>query len=65
MLKWARIERIPVVGDIDLFMEQVKVPVIGITGTNGKSTTVSMVANMLEKQGFVACGNIGTPYLIR
>ena len=63
MLKWAQIERIPVVGDIDLFMEQVKVPVIGITGTNGKSTTVSMVANMLEKQGFVACGNIGTPVL--
>ena len=63
MLKWAQIERIPVVGDIDLFMEQVKVPVIGITGTNGKSTTVSLVADMMRKRGFVACGNIGTPVL--
>ncbi|MYD45435.1 MAG: UDP-N-acetylmuramoyl-L-alanine--D-glutamate ligase [Gammaproteobacteria bacterium] len=63
MLKWAQIERIPVVGDIDVFMEQVKVPVIGITGTNGKSTTVSLVADMLEDRGFVACGNIGTPAL--
>lgn len=63
MLKWAQIERIPVVGDIDLFMEQVRVPVIGITGTNGKSTTVSLVAEMLQKRGYVACGNIGTPVL--
>lgn len=63
LLRWAQIERIPVVGDIDLFMEQVKVPVIGITGTNGKSTTVSLVADMLQERGFVACGNIGTPVL--
>ena len=63
MVKWAQIERIPVVGDIDLFMEQVREPVIGITGTNGKSTTVSLVADMLQDRGFVACGNIGTPVL--
>ncbi len=63
MLKWAQIERIPVVGDIDLFMEQVRVPVVAITGTNGKSTTVSLVADMLQDRGFVACGNIGTPVL--
>lgn len=63
MLKWAQIERIPVVGDIDLFMEQVRTPVIGITGTNGKSTTVSLVADMLQDRGFVAGGNIGTPVL--
>ncbi|MXZ55723.1 MAG: UDP-N-acetylmuramoyl-L-alanine--D-glutamate ligase [Gammaproteobacteria bacterium] len=63
MLKWAQIERIPVVGDIDLFMEQVRAPVIGITGTNGKSTTVSLVVDMLQDRGFVACGNIGTPVL--
>lgn len=63
MLKWAQIERIPVVGDIDLFMEQVRVPVIGITGTNGKSTTVTLVADMMQERGYVACGNIGTPAL--
>lgn len=63
MVKWAQIERIPVVGDIDLFMEQVEAPVIGITGTNGKSSTISMVEDMLQKRDFVACGNIGTPVL--
>ena len=63
MVKWAQIERIPVVGDIDLFMEQAVAPVVGITGTNGKSSTVSMVEEMLRKRGFVACGNIGTPAL--
>lgn len=63
MLRWAQIERIPVVGDIDLFMEQVNVPVIGITGTNGKSTTVSLATDMMQERGFVACGNIGTPVL--
>ncbi len=63
LVKWAQIERIPVVGDIDLFMEKVRAPVVGITGTNGKSSTVSMVEDMLSTKGFVACGNIGTPVL--
>ncbi len=63
LLKFATIERVPIVGDIDLFMEEVDVPVIGITGTNGKSTTAMLVGAMLQPDGFIVCGNIGIPVL--
>lgn len=63
LVKTAKHQAISVCGDIDLFMESVKVPVVGITGTNGKSTTVALVAAMLEQHGFLACGNIGLPVL--
>lgn len=63
LLKFATIERVPIVGDIDLFMEEVNVPVIGITGTNGKSTTAMLVGAMLEEREFKVCGNIGLPVL--
>ena len=38
-------------------------PVIGITGTNGKTTTTELIAQMLNACGqrTVACGNIGKP----
>lgn len=38
-------------------------PVVAVTGTNGKTTTTSLVAAMLEADGIVAvaAGNIGTP----
>lgn len=63
LLKFATIERVPIVGDIDLFMEEVDVPVIGITGTNGKSTTAMLVGAMLQSRDFKVCGNIGLPVL--
>ena len=49
--------------DIELFMEQVDGAVIGITGTNGKSTTTDLTAKMLQPLGFKAGGNIGVPVL--
>lgn len=41
------------------------VPIIGITGTNGKSTTCAMISHILETAGFSApsCGNFGIPIL--
>lgn len=63
LLQLAKLRNIPVLGDLDLFMDEVKVPVIAITGTNGKSTTVALLQAMLSDKGIVACGNIGTPAL--
>ena len=51
----------PVVSDIDLFFESVKAPVIGITGTNGKSTVTSLVGHLLQGAGqnIGVGGNLG------
>jgi UDP-N-acetylmuramoylalanine--D-glutamate ligase len=56
---------VPARGDIDLGVEAATVPVVAVTGTNGKSTVTSLVAAMLEASGVraVAAGNIGRPLL--
>lgn len=52
-------------GDIQLFSEYVKKPVIAITGSNGKSTVTTLVVDLINAAGkcAVAGGNIGTPAL--
>lgn len=42
---------IPVTGDIDIFSREAKAPVIAITGSNGKSTVVTLVGEMAVKAG--------------
>ena len=62
----ARAKNIPILGDIDLFMNLIPHnPVIGITGTNGKSTTTALVHHLLTSSGKTAHigGNIGTAAL--
>lgn len=49
--------------DIDLFLEAFSGRVVGVTGTNGKSTVVAVTAQMLASRGYVVAGNIGTPVL--
>ena len=55
---------IPVIAEIELAYQSSATPVIGITGTNGKTTTTELVAAMLTGAGVrtVAGGNIGKPY---
>ncbi len=52
-----------VVGESELAARYLRCPVIAVTGTNGKTTTVSMLTETLVKGGFSAkaCGNIGLP----
>ena len=60
----AREAGLPVRAEIDLGLEALEgVPYIGVTGTNGKSTTTALVAHLLRAGGVraVAAGNIGTP----
>lgn len=54
--------QIPVICDIELFYQERKdsAQFIGITGTNGKSTTTALTAHILDKN---AGGNIGMPIL--
>ncbi|KTE22576.1 UDP-N-acetylmuramoylalanine--D-glutamate ligase [Sphingopyxis sp. H050] len=67
----AREAHVPVIGDVELFAEaRAELPshrVVGITGTNGKSTVTALVTHMLETAGIpaLAGGNIGLPILSR
>ncbi len=61
----ARARGIEVLGDIELFARAVRAPVIGITGTNGKSTVTTLLAQMAQADGrrVLAGGNLGEPAL--
>jgi UDP-N-acetylmuramoylalanine--D-glutamate ligase len=60
---------VPVIGDIELFAQaRAELPphkVVGITGTNGKSTTTALVHHILQTAGVPTTmgGNIGLPIL--
>lgn len=60
-LKIARKNKIPIESDLSLFFRLFKGKIIGITGTKGKSTTVSLLAHILKtaKKKFILGGNIG------
>jgi UDP-N-acetylmuramoylalanine--D-glutamate ligase len=64
-IKQAIEKGIPVVGDIELFCRQAKAPIIAISGSNGKSTVTTLVAEMTKQAGLKTCvgGNLGTPAL--
>ena len=65
----ARTAGVPLIGDIELFAQaRGDLPahkVVGITGTNGKSTTTALVHHLLDQAGVPARlgGNIGLPIL--
>lgn len=66
---YARAAGVPVIGDIELFaLARPTLPahrVVGITGTNGKSTTTALIHHIIETAGIPALmgGNIGLPIL--
>ena len=59
----------PVIGDVELFAQaRAELPphkIVGITGTNGKSTTTALVHHILQEAGVPTTmgGNIGLPIL--
>ena len=61
----ARRRGLEVVGDIELFARAATAPVVGITGTNGKSTVTTLVARMAQRGGLTVQvgGNLGEPAL--
>jgi len=54
---------LPVISEIEFAFGHLKQDWIAVTGTNGKTTTVSLIGALLEKSGIpaVVCGNIGNP----
>ena len=63
LLKGARAAGLPVVAEVELGFLFANGPVIGITGSNGKSTTTALTGALLEASGYrvEVCGNIGRP----
>src|SRR5256714_2694617 len=55
--------KIDIIGELELGWRSAETPAIAITGTNGKTTTTEMLAQMLSACGqrTIACGNIGKP----
>ncbi len=55
---------VPIISEIEFAYRYCQTPIIAITGTNGKTTTVSLLGEMIKRSGkkvFVG-GNIGTPF---
>ncbi len=61
---WARELGLPVLSEIELAFHFCPVPVVAVTGTNGKSTVVTLIAEVLRSCGrqAIACGNLGLPF---
>ena len=62
-LKYAHNRGIPVYSEIELAYSFSPAPLVGITGTNGKTTTTSLAGEMYRRQysGVHVAGNIGLP----
>lgn len=65
LLKKARENKVTIKSDLEIFYEICKSKnTVAITGTNGKTTTTSLVASILEEVGKTYCvGNIGSSVL--
>jgi UDP-N-acetylmuramoylalanine--D-glutamate ligase len=57
------LRKIDMIGELELGAQFCEIPIIAVTGTNGKTTTTELLAQMLNACGHrtTACGNIGKP----
>ena len=64
VLRWARERRVPIWSELELGARLARCPYVGVTGTNGKTTTTEMVAAAMAEAGLdaIACGNVGYPF---
>lgn len=58
-------QKIPYVGDIELFAVRIRAPIAAITGANAKSTVTALLGEMAKKNNkhVLVAGNIGVPVL--
>ena len=64
-LRAAAARGVPIAGDVELFARAADAPVVAVTGSNGKSTVTSLLAEMARRAGVRvgAGGNLGPPAL--
>ena len=65
LLRAAVCQRVPIWSEIELASRFLSCPILAVTGTNGKSTTTTLLGELLRQHGrrvFVG-GNLGTPLL--
>ncbi|MCA1707780.1 MAG: UDP-N-acetylmuramoyl-L-alanine--D-glutamate ligase, partial [Actinobacteria bacterium] len=65
IMKALEVVGIPVISEIELAYQLAECEFLAVTGTNGKTTTTSLLAAMLERSGVrsLAAGNIGLPLI--
>ena len=66
LLAKARQRGVPILSELDLaYSVGPNLPIIAVTGTNGKSTTVRLIEALLHRSGVAAvvAGNIGIPFI--
>ncbi len=64
IVKLAREKQIKILSEIEIAFDQCEAPIVAITGTNGKTTTTTLVGEIFKRAGwntFVA-GNIGVAF---
>lgn len=61
ILKEAQIRNIEIIGELELFYRNCSLPILAVTGTNGKTTTTTLLAEMMKKskKPVILGGNIG------
>jgi UDP-N-acetylmuramoylalanine--D-glutamate ligase len=65
LLKAASARGIPVLSEIELAYRFFDAPLVAVTGTNGKSTTTTLIGEMLRQAGHKVFlgGNLGAPFI--
>lgn len=65
LLLYARKGDIPILSEIEVAFHFLRVPIVAVTGTNGKTTTVTLIGRILTEAGkrVFTGGNIGTPLI--
>lgn len=63
LINWVNSYRTPIISELELASWYVNWPLIGVTGTNGKSTVACLIDHIFRCAGLksIACGNIGMP----
>jgi UDP-N-acetylmuramoylalanine--D-glutamate ligase len=63
-VRWALACARPILSEIELAFLFCPAPIVAVTGTNGKSTAVTLITEVLQaaRRGAMACGNLGRPF---